>query len=348
MIFSHPHNGATELLIEPFGLLEGAGAAEAVQRGLALPLMGGPTAFTLARLHDGHATLVRASDIPERFHAALARVTAPPSSAGLPSGPLVMAIINATPDSFSDPGLHADPDRATEAGRRFIAEGADILDIGGESTRPGAIPPGTDEEIRRVLPIFQNLRGQALLSVDTRRAPVMLAALDAGASLINDVSGLTYDPDAVTLLARHSGPIILMHSRGTPATMQSLATYGDVILDTVRELDARIEAAIAGGIARTRIIVDPGIGFAKTAAQNLELLHRLPILANLGGRILLGVSRKSIIGRLADEPSASKRTPGSLAAIADALKLPGLIVRTHDVEATVQFIKVHRVQGLSP
>jgi dihydropteroate synthase len=264
----------------------------------------------------------------------------------LPTGSLVMGILNATPDSFSDAGCHLDPVEGIAAGTQFVAEGAAILDIGGESTRPQAVPPPVTEEIRRVLPLVSGLTDiGAFLSVDTRRAPVMAAALDAGAHMINDVSGLAFDPGAIPLLADRSCTIALMHMRGTPATMQTLTSYGDVAVDTVRELALRVEAAVAGGIERSRIVVDPGIGFAKTGAQSVELLRRLPILVNLGCRILLGVSRKSFIGRLANEPTPDRRTPGSLAAAAAALAIPGLILRVHDVRATSQFVRV--LQGIA-
>ena len=334
-------------LVEPLALLRGANATDALRLGYALPLMGGPAAFTLARLHDAPhpPILVRAPDIPPPWREALARVTARPPAAGLPEGPLVMGILNATPDSFSDAGIHLDPALGLDAARRQCADGAAIVDIGGESTRPGAAPPPVAEEIRRVLPLVEGLRAETIISVDTRRAPVMRAALDAGASMINDVSGLAFDPDAIPLLARHGCTLALMHMRGTPATMQTLTGYRDVAADTVTELAARIDAATAGGIDRARLVVDPGIGFAKTAPQSQELLRRLPILANLGCRILLGVSRKSFIGRLAAEPTPDRRTPGSLAAAADALALPGLILRVHDVRATTQFIRV--LAGLS-
>ena len=330
------------LLVEPLGLFSGPAAADAVGRGDARPLMGGPSAFILARLHGGETSvLVRAIDIPPPWRAALDRVTKAPPGAALPPGPLVMGILNATPDSFSDAGRHLDPAAGSQAGHRFAAEGAAILDIGGESTRPGAIPPPVGEELRRILPLVEGLReAPAILSIDTRRAPIMSAALDAGARMINDVSALAFDPEAIPLLARRSCTVVLMHSRGTPATMQTLTTYADIAVDTVRELAGRIDAAVAGGISRDRIVVDPGIGFAKTAAQNVELLQRLPILANLGCRVLLGVSRKSFIGRMAGVASPEHRLPGSLAAVADALALPNLILRVHDVGSTSQYLRV--------
>ena len=334
-------------LVEPIGILTGSNAQEAVRSGLALPLLGGSASFVLARIYaPGQAPVtIRATDVPVLWREALDRVTCTPPTAGLPAGPLVMGIVNATPDSFSDAGCHLDPAAGITAGMRFVSEGAAILDIGGESTRPQAVPPSVDDEIARVLPIVRGLAGTAsILSIDTRRAPVMAAALDAGARMINDVSALAFDPEAIPLLASHSCTVALMHMRGTPGTMQTMTSYGDVAVDTVRELAARVEAAVARGIDRSRIVVDPGIGFAKTGAQSAELLRRLPILANLGCRVLLGVSRKSFIGRLANEPTPDRRTAGSLAAAAAALALPGLILRVHDVRATNQFVQV--MQGI--
>ncbi len=340
-----PASRRTLRLVEPLGLLAGAEAADAVAAGLALPFMGGPAAFTLARLHAPGAApgLVRAPDIPAPFRDALARLVAAPPDAALPPGPLVMAILNATPDSFSDAGRHLDPARAIEAGRRFVAEGAALLDIGGESTRPGAVPPSVDEEIRRIAPLLDGLRDAgAILSVDTRRAAVMRAALDRGARMVNDVSGLAHDPDAIPLLAGARCTVAIMHMRGTPETMASLATYRDVVPDVVSELAARVDAAVAGGIERARIVVDPGIGFAKTAEHNLALLRRLPILANLGARVLLGVSRKSFLARLAgpggSDPAA--RGPATLAASTAARAFPDPIHRVHDVASLRQFLAV--------
>ena len=335
-------------LVEPLAFLSGEAAVDACRAGFARPFLGGASAFTLARLHaPGTAPhLVRACDIPFAWRAAEAHVTAALPLASLAAGRLVMGILNATPDSFSTGMLHFDLEAGISAGRGMIADGAALLDIGGESTRPGAEPPPVAEEIRRILPLLDGLRGAgAALSVDTRRAAVMEAALAAGADIVNDVSALAFDPAALALLARATCPVVLMHSRGTPLTMQSLAAYDDVAVDVLRELAGRIEAAVAGGIDRARLIVDPGIGFAKTAEQNIELLRRLPILANLGCRVLLGVSRKSFIGRIANEPKPARREAGTLAAAGAADVLPHVIHRVHDVRASVQFHAVARVLG---
>ncbi len=252
-----------------------------------------------------------------------------------------MGILNVTPDSFSDGGLHQRPDAVIAAGLGMIQAGAAILDLGGESTRPGAVPVDPDEEQARILPVLAGLRGQgATISIDTRNASTMRAALDAGADLINDVSALSHDPRAASLLAARDCPVVLMHMRGTPATMTGLASYGDVALDVVRELEQRIEVAVSAGIARSRLLVDPGIGFAKTGAQGLELLRRLPILANLGCRLVLGTSRKRFLGEAAGVAEARMRDPGTLVSSLPGLSLPGCVVRVHTVPEVVQALRV--------
>jgi dihydropteroate synthase len=254
-----------------------------------------------------------------------------------------MGILNATPDSFSDGGAHLDPGRAIEAGHRMVAEGAALLDIGGESTRPHAAPVPVEEEQRRVLPILRGLRDAGVpLSIDTRNAATMAAALDAGAAIVNDVSALAHDPAAASLVARRGCPVVLMHMRGTPETMAALADYADVAAEVTRELAARIEAAEAAGIARDRIAIDPGIGFAKRVRHSLEMLRRLPLLLNLGCRIVIGVSRKSFISGAADVSDPRDRLPGSLAAALFALSRGASILRVHDVAATVQAVRIWR------
>ena len=251
-----------------------------------------------------------------------------------------MGILNVTPDSFSDGGNAMDAAQAIEAGQRMIAEGAGILDIGGESTRPGAMPIPLEEEQRRVLPVIAALAGRGVpLSVDTRNASTMAAALDAGAAIVNDVSALTHDPAAASLVARRGCPVVLMHMRGTPATMMAHATYGDVAAEVLAELAARIGAAEAAGVARSSIAVDPGIGFAKTSRHNIVLLQRLPILLGLGCRIVVGASRKRFIGQLSGVEDAKQRMAGSIAAGLYALSQGATILRVHDVAATVQAVR---------
>ncbi len=263
--------------------------------------------------------------------------------AGLSPGPVVMGILNVTPDSFSDGGDAMDAAQAIAAGQRMIAEGAGILDIGGESTRPGAVPISPEEEQRRVLPVIAALAGRGVpLSVDTRNAGTMAAALDAGAAVVNDVSALAHDPAAAALLARRGCPVVLMHMRGTPATMMAHAAYGDVVAEVMAELAARIDAAEAAGIARSSIVIDPGIGFAKTDEHNILLLQRLPILLGLGCRIVVGVSRKRFIGQLSGVEDAKQRMAGSIAAGLYALSQGATILRVHDVAATVQAVRTWR------
>lgn len=264
-----------------------------------------------------------------------------PRWAGLDPGPVVMGILNVTPDSFSDGGDIMDATTAIAAGRQMIAEGAGILDIGGESTRPGSKPVSPEEERRRILPVIVGLTGRGVpLSVDTRNASTMAAALDAGATLVNDVSGLSHDAAAASLIAGRGCPVVLMHMRGTPDTMQALAVYDDVAAEVLAELAARIATAEAAGIDRSRIAIDPGVGFAKTAEQNIILLQRLPILLGLGCRILVGVSRKHFIGLLSGVADPKQRVAGSIAAGVFALSQGASILRVHDVVATVQAVRV--------
>ena len=330
------------MLIEPLALLHGDAARAVCLQGMALPLAGGPTAFTLCRLIEAdRSTIIPVSDIPHSWMSIRDRIVAPPPNAGLPPGFLVMGILNVTPDSFSDGGLHLDASHAVAAGALMVDQGAALVDIGGESTRPQAIPVPPEEERARILETVRRLAGQGVaVSVDTRHASTMRAALAAGARIVNDVSGLTHDPEAAAVVAAAGCPVVLMHMRGTPLTMAGLGTYDDVAVEVVRELGERIEAAVQAGIARHRILVDPGIGFAKDADSNLALLRRLPILANLGCRVMLGVSRKGFIGRIVGEPNPAARLPGSLAASLPALTLPGSILRVHDVAPTVQAVRV--------
>jgi len=255
--------------------------------------------------------------------------------------PRVMGILNVTPDSFSDGGRYQHPQHAIEAGQAMHAAGADIIDIGGESTRPGAPPVPPEDEQARVLPVIRGLaRAGISISIDTRNAATMAAALDAGAAIVNDVSALTHDPAAATLVATRRCPVILMHMRGDPATMNARAVYTDIAREVAAELADRIAAAEAAGIARDAIAIDPGIGFAKLAPHSLELLRRLPELAALGRPILIGVSRKSFIGRLGEESDPQRRFPGSIAAGLFALSRGAHLLRVHDVAETVQAIKL--------
>jgi dihydropteroate synthase len=273
----------------------------------------------------------------------LARVQHPRADvAGLAlDRPRIMGIVNVTPDSFSDGGRYLSPDTAVAHALRLEAEGADLLDIGGESTRPGAEPVGIDEEWRRVEPVLCALakRARVPLSIDTRHAEIMRRAAQAGASVINDVSALAHDPAGLAVAAESGLPVVLMHAQGDPRTMQANPVYDDVVLDVYDYLEARIAACEQAGIARSRLIVDPGIGFGKTLAHNLALLGSLSILHGLGCAILLGASRKSFIAKLTGA-AADDRLPGSLAAALLGVSQGVQIVRVHDVAATRQALAV--------
>ena len=266
--------------------------------------------------------------------------------------PQVMGIVNATPDSFSDGGQFADPGSAAEAGARMAAAGAAIIDVGGESTRPGASPVWEGDEIERVVPIIRQLAsGGAAVSVDTRKATVMEAALGAGARLVNDVSALTFDPRSADVVAASGVPTILMHHQGDPLTMQDNPRYGDVLVEVYEWLEGRIAAAVAAGIARDKILIDPGFGFGKTVAHNLELTNGLALFHSLGCPIVLGASRKRTIGALSNEAPADQRLAGSIAFALKAVEQGAQIVRVHDVPETVQALKVWRGlrdQALTP
>jgi len=257
--------------------------------------------------------------------------------------PLIMGVLNVTPDSFSDAGDHAETDIAIAAGRAMIDQGADIVDVGGESTRPRATQPVEHEERARVLPVIKALAGEGgTISVDTRRAAIMEVALEAGAAIVNDVSALTGDPQSMAVVAASTAPVILMHMQGTPETMQDDPSYGCAPLDIFDWLDARIKACEAAGIARQRIIVDPGIGFGKTVDHNLDILRDLTVFHGLGCALAVGVSRKAFIGRLSGAAVPKERLPGSLAAVLHTVAQGAHIVRVHDVAETAQALAVQR------
>jgi dihydropteroate synthase len=265
--------------------------------------------------------------------------------------PLVMGVLNVTPDSFSDGGRFLDRDAALDRARRMIADGADIVDIGGESTRPGATPTEEADELARVIPLVEALRGEGdarrvALSVDTRKAAVMRAGIAAGASMINDVGALSA-PGALEAVAASGAAVCLMHMRGEPATMQQQASYDDVVGEVKAFLAGRAEACERAGIARDRIVVDPGFGFGKTVGHNLALLRWLGEIVALGYPVAVGVSRKSTLGALTGR-EVGERTAGSIAAALAAVARGAAIVRVHDVRETVDALKVWRaVEGAS-
>lgn len=257
-----------------------------------------------------------------------------------------MGILNVTPDSFSDGGQFNTLETAVMQAQQMSRAGAHILDIGGQSTRPQADEILLAEELRRVVPVIDALRdrGQKLenlpISVDTTRAAVARAAVEAGADLVNDVSGATYDAQMLSTVAELGVPIVLMHRRGTPKTMQKLTTYQDLMAELYEWLARRVETAVSAGIAPDRIILDPGIGFAKTPAQNLEILRKLPQLRSLGCPMLVGPSRKSFIGHILNQPDPSKRAWGTAAACSAAIAASADILRVHDVAAMREVCQV--------
>lgn len=266
--------------------------------------------------------------------------------AGLPSGrTAVMGILNVTPDSFSDGGRHAAPDVAIAAARAMLAAGADIIDVGAESTRPRAPLVDLTTERARLAAVLPGLSG-INWSIDTRKAAIMADAITAGAALVNDVSALGHDADALALVAARGCPVVLMHAQGDPATMQAAPRYADALLDVYDWLAARITVCEAAGIARDRIIADPGIGFGKALDHNLALLRGLALFHSLGVPLLLGASRKQLIAKIAGDVAPEDRLPGSLALALHAAACGVQIVRVHDVAATVQALAVGQaVQG---
>ena len=257
--------------------------------------------------------------------------------------PLVMGVVNVTPDSFSDGGDTPDANAAIARGLQLAQDGADIIDVGGESTRPGAAPVPPGEELSRVLPVVDALvRAGLVVSIDTRRALVMRRALAAGARIVNDVSALAGDPDSLALVAASGASAILMHMQGEPGTMQAAPRYGDVVVEVERFLGQRLAAATAAGMTPDRLAIDPGIGFGKTLAHNLALIRALPRLKALGAAVAIGLSRKSFIAKIAPPAPPKERLGGSLAAAIAAVARGADIIRVHDVAASVQALAVWR------
>ncbi len=303
----------------------------------AMPLAGGWTWFSEVEemQRDGASRLLAAGDLPDEI---LTRLTAPRAPiAGLAfDAPRLMGILNVTPDSFSDGGQHDAPEAALTRARAMVSEGADMIDVGGESTRPGAAPVAIEQEIARTAPVIAAIRGalEVPVSIDTRKAPVAEAAARAGAALVNDVAGFTHDAALAPFCARANLPVCVMHAQGTPETMQQNPRYDHVALDVHDFLAARIAALEAIGIARARIVVDPGIGFGKTQAHNLTLMQHLSLFHTLGCPILLGASRKRFIGDIGATSTMQARMPGSVAVALAAVAQGVQILRVHDVEAT--------------
>ncbi len=266
--------------------------------------------------------------------------------------PQVMAIVNATPDSFSDGGQYPSAAAAAEAGASMAAAGAAIVDVGGESTRPGARSIWEGDEIERVVPVIRQLAaGGAAVSIDTRKADVMTPAVEAGARMINDVSALTYDARSAEIAASLNVPVVLMHHRGAPEVMQDHVHYDDVLVEVYLWLEERIEAALDAGIAREHILIDPGFGFGKNVSHNLALMNALALFHSLGCPLVIGASRKRTIGALSGEAGVDKRLGGSIALAMKAAEQGAQIIRVHDVFETVQALRVWRGlrdQALTP
>ena len=327
-----------------------------------LPLAGGPLSFSALEIiercgrgivrrtiglgdlfeRDWGRNTLAASDLLEAIRAPRARL------AGMSLGRVrIMGIVNVTPDSFSDGGSFTQVQTAVEHGLRLADEGADILDIGGESTRPGSDAVPVDEELRRVIPVIEGLRAKTdkLISIDTRKAEVMRRAAAAGADILNDVSALTHDPRALETAAETGLPVMLMHAQGDPKTMNENPQYTDVALDVFDFLEQRIHACEAVGIPKSKIVADPGIGFGKHLHHNVAVLSAMSLYHGLGVPILLGASRKKLIGQLCNVEDPKARVPGSIAAALSSIAQGVQIVRVHDVAATRQAVSVWEAIG---
>ncbi len=346
--------------LRPAGLLPAAGQSMATA-----PLSGGRLLFSMVelivRFGDGLTREImplgellawsrfQPPAIAARVETLLGTLTLPrPALAGLNlSRPRLMAVLNVTPDSFSDGGDFFDPDRALGHGLDLLEAGADIIDVGGESTRPGAAPVGVEEEARRVVPVVRALAARgARVSIDTRHARVMRAALAAGAAIINDVSGLTGDPGSLEVAAASGAPVVLMHMRGEPGSMQQAPHYHHAALEVYDWLEERVGTCLAAGIPLARLIVDPGIGFGKSLEHNLDILRSLSLYHGLGTALLLGVSRKRFIAALSRNEPPKERLPGTLAASLEGLNQGCQIIRVHDLAACAQARAIW--EGLHP
>ena len=347
-------DGTTRLYLRPLEL-------EGSRHGGTIPLEGGPLRFGACEAWFREPGRIRVARLPVaglrewavaegaaveiRIARLLDNLCAPrPPFAGLAlDRPRLMGVINATPDSFSEAGAQRAPEAAIAHGRALLAAGADMLDVGGESTRPGAEPVAEAEELERVLPVIRALgREPAPVSVDTRRAAVMRAAIEAGAVVVNDVSALTADPDSLAAVADADVPVVLMHMRGEPATMARAARYDNVLLDVYDHLEARVAACRAAGMGLGRIAIDPGFGFAKTAADNAAVLRGLAIFHGIGCALVVGVSRKGLVRAVRRAAPPAHRLAASIAAAVAALDRGARILRVHDVAESAQAVAVWR------
>ncbi|MBB3912288.1 dihydropteroate synthase [Sphingomonas desiccabilis] len=348
---AHFHLRPVQLVDTPVGLDgQAARLAGGMQWFAAYELLA-PKLRTTVPLADFPALLERVSSAQaDRLQLLHTRITAPraPIACGNRvlrlDQPLVAGILNCTPDSFSDGGTHgSDPEAIAAAGHRMAEAGAALIDVGGESTRPGAATVWEGDEIARVVPVIERLAASGTpVSIDTRKAAVMEAALAAGAHIVNDVAALLFDPRALEVVARAGCPVVLMHSPDPQSGGHARPGYRNVLTDVFDWLEQRIEAVVAGGVGRANILVDPGIGFGKSLAENLALLNGLAIFHGLGCPILLGASRKRMIGALANEAPADQRLGGSLTLALKGAETGAQLIRVHDVPETVQALRVWR------
>lgn len=336
------HRMTLTTYLEPLGFLDAGTAAAAIAAGAALPF-GADRAFTAARLfcrHDDDTVEQQVLTAEEIGRQADPAMQARLARLARPVGPVrIMGVVNVTPDSFSDGGRWFGQDAAIEHGLALAKAGAQILDVGGESTRPGALAVTAQDEIARIVGVVRGLAAQGLtVSVDTRNARTMAAALEAGARIVNDVTALRHDPEAMRVVAAAGCPVVLMHSQGDPRTMQLDPRYRRACLDVFDHLEERVAACEAAGISRDRITLDPGLGFGKRAQHSLDVLQHLALLRTLGCEILVGASRKSMIAHvMADKELApSARVPGSLALALAGVQRGASIARVHDVAETRQ------------
>tara|TARA_B100000700_G_C15056588_1_gene863123 strand:+ start:3844 stop:4920 length:1077 start_codon:yes stop_codon:yes gene_type:complete len=337
------------LVVNPVGLLSGRAAKSAVAAGMASPLAGGRIAFTHCEILESDGL----GKVNGRFSSAvevgidLSSLTGSraPFAGHYLVRPLLMGVINVTPDSFSDGNDYPDSARAIAHADALIDAGADVLDIGGESTRPGAAPVGVKEECKRILPVIEAaVAAGVTVSVDTRHAETMRVAIEAGAKIVNDITALTDDDTALKTVAESGVSVILMHMQGKPENMQDNPCYGLASFDVYNWLRARIDACLKSGILPDKIAVDPGIGFGKADTHNMEILNRVGLFHGLGCAVAVGVSRKSFIGRIGGIETPKERLPGTIAATAIALSRGIQIHRVHDVAAIRQAIAIWEAQ----
>ncbi len=354
-----PDDPERRVYLIPRGLTDGASAGRAVASGLAMPLAGGAIAFghvDLVRRRKGEAgerQAMRLSDLPSWTQTILEGLTAPRADfAGIAlDRPRIMGVINVTPDSFSDGGDLFGAEAAVARGLEMLAAGADLLDVGGESTRPGSAPIGVEEELRRILPVIEALAEVgAVVSIDTRWASVMRRAIGAGARIINDVTALTGDPESEHIAAASGAAIILMHMQGDPSTMQKDPRYADATCDLLDFFAARLERLAELGVALSSVAIDPGIGFGKRDPHNLLLLDELAAFQAFGCAVLLGASRKNFIARLSKGEPPKARLAGTLAADQCGLDRGIQLIRVHDVAEAAQARAVWQaiVEGAPP